>query len=183
MLLDCPACKKQLYPSFINDIEIDICESGCKGIWFDDGELNKIQGLPSSPSYEEVEGIFVPKPVDLALSESKRTCPRCNIPLYRYNWAIKSDIYIDLCHVCFGTWLDFGELKGINEYQTMINDIKDQKEKKARLEEDCKKFDIKYPSIDAIKYEQSKVQQNQQHKADKLMHVISMLNFNTIFKK
>ncbi|MEW5818572.1 MAG: zf-TFIIB domain-containing protein [Cyanobacteriota bacterium] len=117
MPLICPVCESFLVPNYVGDIEIDVCEDSCKGIWFDEGELIKIRKLSKDPTYEEIKGEFVPKPVDIAKSETKRPCPRCNVSMCRYNWKLNSDIYVDLCHYCYGVWLDYGELKGIDDFQ------------------------------------------------------------------
>lgn len=117
MALTCPNCKKELAPKIIGGIEIDYCESGCKGIWFDEGELKKIRDIPDdSEVLTEVEGSFVPKPKEEVLNEETRMCPHCNVELYKYNWDMKSNIFLDSCEKCNGIWIDAGEMKGMNEY-------------------------------------------------------------------
>jgi hypothetical protein len=117
MGLNCPNCKKELAPKMIGDIEIDICENGCKGIWFDEGELKKVRQEPDgAEKVQDMDGQFIPKPKEEAMAEDKRYCPRCNIELYKYNWDMKSDIFLDSCEQCNGMWVDAGELKGMNEY-------------------------------------------------------------------
>lgn len=45
--MQCPVCDTKLRPIERNGVEIDICP-GCKGIWLDRGELEKIVQLESS---------------------------------------------------------------------------------------------------------------------------------------
>lgn len=101
----------------INGVEIDFCTYGCQGIWFDDDELKKMRNSPDrNTDFEQVEGNFVPKEKTEAISEHLKICPRCNTELYRYNWDMTSNIFLDACDKCNGMWFDNGELKGMNEY-------------------------------------------------------------------
>ncbi|MEW5820032.1 MAG: zf-TFIIB domain-containing protein [Cyanobacteriota bacterium] len=117
MGLTCPNCKDSLEPKIIGGIEVDFCEKGCKGIWFDEGELKKIREFPDdSETLKTIEGNFTPKLKEEALKEDARMCPRCNIELYKYNWDMRSNIFLDSCEQCNGLWIDAGELIGMNEY-------------------------------------------------------------------
>lgn len=117
MVLTCPNCKKELVNKIINTIELDYCENGCKGIWFDDQELSKIRNAPSENiNLEDIKGQFIPKTREEALKDQTRYCPRCNVELFRYNWDMKSNIFLDSCDKCGGIWLDEGELEGMKEY-------------------------------------------------------------------
>ena len=142
MALTCPNCKAELVPKIIGGIEIDYCENGCKGIWFDEGELKKIREVPDKcETFTEVEGSFVTKPKAESLQEEKRMCPRCeNEELYKYNWDMNSNIFLDSCSKCNGMWMDAGELQGMNEY------LKKMAQKQAPNEEEIK---IKLAEIDS----------------------------------
>jgi Zn-finger nucleic acid-binding protein len=37
----CPACGNVLQKLMIDDIQVDVCQGGCEGIWFDAYELKK----------------------------------------------------------------------------------------------------------------------------------------------
>jgi Zn-finger nucleic acid-binding protein len=101
----------------VGNVEIDFCTDGCKGIWFDEGELKKVRTSETEDeTISEIQGQFVPKPKQEAINEDSKMCPRCNVELYRYNWDMKSDIFLDSCEQCNGMWVDAGELKGMNEY-------------------------------------------------------------------
>ena len=41
--MDCPACGKSMIEESFGDVQVDVCKSGCKGIWFDSGELREIR--------------------------------------------------------------------------------------------------------------------------------------------
>lgn len=142
MNLICPVCNEYLIIDEIDGIEIDVCKEGCKGIWFDSQELKELREESINKlAYEELRGKYTPKPIEEAVSESLRTCPRCEIKLYRYRWARESEILIDLCHKCYGIWLDYGELKGIDDYQ------------KAHTKRKIESYDLNLlisPELDAI---------------------------------
>ena len=40
--MDCPACGKSMIEESFGDVQVDVCKSGCKGIWFDWGELKEL---------------------------------------------------------------------------------------------------------------------------------------------
>lgn len=118
MSLTCPKCHKTLYARDLNGVEVDYCEEGCKGIWFDEGELQKVRQSEKSGIYAEQTGSFKEKSKDDSIKEADRTCPKCgeSAKLNRYNWDLKSDIFLDTCPQCKGVWLDFGELEGMSKY-------------------------------------------------------------------
>lgn len=122
----------------VGEIEIDFCENGCQGIWFDEGEMKKIKEYPERDAlYNSVEGNFVPKEKAVALKEEPRICPRCQVELYRYNWDMRSDIFLDACEKCNGLWLDAGELMGMNLYlkQILSDSTPDEDQIKLKLSE------------------------------------------------
>jgi Zn-finger nucleic acid-binding protein len=92
------------------DIEVDECEK-CKGIWFDAGELRKAKDLTDENlnwmdfDIWKHEDLFKTKPANLP-------CPQCDKALVSINYA-DTDVEIDYCPACKGTWLDKGEFKKI----------------------------------------------------------------------
>jgi Zn-finger nucleic acid-binding protein len=126
MEIKCPACQKNLHKLYVTTIEVDVCEDGCKGIWFDNGELNIIKDLKYSAIAKEIEGQYDAEKEKTPNEIPLRNCPHCRIKMKRYNWALKSDIYVDICHTCYGTWLDYGELKGIKLYKPVTPEEKNK---------------------------------------------------------
>ena len=41
----CPRCQKDLVEKNVHGVELDFCENGCEGIWFDKGEFKQIKDL------------------------------------------------------------------------------------------------------------------------------------------
>lgn len=110
----CPVCSHEMDKVHVGDIEIDFCRSGCKGVWFDNFELKKLdQQHEGDP--EALKEILAAKRVDDSRS-SKLSCPVCNnIKLKRREYRIGSGINVDQCYGCNGMWLDAGELAAIRE--------------------------------------------------------------------
>jgi Zn-finger nucleic acid-binding protein len=108
--MDCPRCQKTLDPVVVGDVRLDACPL-CRGIWFDHGELGAVSRVPRP----ELEAS--PLAASLAQAaercerpgESDMLCPRCQQPLYRYEFMLSSGVLLDGCEA-HGIWLDGGEL-------------------------------------------------------------------------
>jgi len=91
-----------------HNIELDYC-TGCKGVWFDSGELELIL---KSHGLEEVK-LFLDNILDspeAISSEKKRKCPICGYKMKKTNLGEKPKILIDLCSEEHGLWFDGGEI-------------------------------------------------------------------------
>ena len=105
--MKCPHCLgNQLVSESLEDVTIDRCPA-CGGIWFDVLELEKIlEADPRSLLAEDAQ-------FKAAANEAgpPRECPRCGpTPMIKLNSRQRSGTIVDSCTVCFGTWLDAGEL-------------------------------------------------------------------------
>jgi Zn-finger nucleic acid-binding protein len=114
--LVCPDCQGVLQPKMIDAIEVDYCEEGCKGIWFDEGELYKVIKLPKGEIKENLKTEFKGAPGYVS-ENTKRQCPCCKVDMERYHWKASSQIFLDFCPECYGFWLDKGELNAILKYE------------------------------------------------------------------
>lgn len=100
----CPKCREDSLADFgmMEGVEIDFC-SGCKGIWFDAGEL----------AFYMEAGEDVP---DLAAALSRGrdsgcACPRCTTTkLVETRYIANEPLLIDVCPSCKGVFVDSGEL-------------------------------------------------------------------------
>jgi len=106
--MQCPVCKVALRQTDLGEhgfVLLDTCET-CKGTWFDQGELNRLDESVwvnvEEHTFHEVEGDH--KPV---------TCPKCSVPLTPLSPADAPDLIVDRCSSCDGFWLDSGELDRI----------------------------------------------------------------------
>jgi len=116
--MNCVKCDGQLRKVVIGEIEVDQCDS-CAGIWFDLGELEKIL---ESESIDKLR-----KEIDNkeGHDEKRGTCPRCGGTgnMVRVTSMKDADIHIDTCSVCYGQWLDAGEIEHLKD-QGIIDKIK-----------------------------------------------------------
>ena len=107
----CPRCERNLNEFRVDGVEVDICDSGCGGIWFDRGEIKKFDEpheigatlLSASPQ-------IIPEYKSEAM-----TCPKCEADSYLIKrWHnSKMEVRVDQCASCSGIWLDVGELSKI----------------------------------------------------------------------
>jgi Zn-finger nucleic acid-binding protein len=115
--LNCPVCKNPLSQFRFHHEEVDICRRGC-GIWFDTGELTKVEESDTLENIDKAfDGVYEKKDLKQSLKKDPvRHCPRDNAELQRYEWNVGSAIVLDGCSECQGIWMDAGELEGYSQY-------------------------------------------------------------------
>lgn len=105
--MNCPSCTGvELNEEPAGDMSIDRCPQ-CHGIWLDACELEHLLTRLPHPLLQS-DRHFRP-----AASEGpRRTCPHCKGTSYliKLNSLIRPGTILDTCPVCFGVWLDAGEL-------------------------------------------------------------------------
>jgi len=108
----CPDGHAGLQAKDIGPVEVDECQE-CKGIWLDSDELRQTKDATDSDlnwmDFEiwKHEDQFESKP-------SARDCPSCRKPMVSLRYG-ETEVEIDYCQSCRGTWLDQGELEKIIE--------------------------------------------------------------------
>lgn len=114
--MKCPACENNLSQIVIGDIELDVCQEGCGGIWFDANEILKFDEQHEFPE-SDLLTLNHDKRTKVSL-DGPRSCPKCeNQILVRQFFDVKNEVEIDQCWNCAGIWLDTGELVAIrNQY-------------------------------------------------------------------
>jgi len=76
-IIDCPACNRKLSKLKVQDIVVDICEDGCGGVWFDAGELKKVD-----EKHENAGEILLNKknpPKSRSISQKQELAPSARI--------------------------------------------------------------------------------------------------------
>ena len=106
--MQCPKCQSpadDLHTSA--GITVNFCR-GCKGLWFDPGELTR---------YCPAESVTRHLPARLKTARpTSLYCPRCTDTLLaELPYQEGRDILIDCCPVCYGVWLDAGELLQVQQ--------------------------------------------------------------------
>jgi Zn-finger nucleic acid-binding protein len=114
--MKCPVCGKEMVTENFG-VNVNVCENGCKGIWFDQGELRMLD--------QKNEGAGAALEVALRCprnNDGKRgpiICPKCSIPLHTHKYKRDQEVNVDECYSCGGFFLDSGELTEIrNNYMS-----------------------------------------------------------------
>lgn len=119
----CPVCADTaLVSRRWSDVEVEQCP-GCGGWWFDALELERI--LLKPPREWIRQDLTAAKAVDRPAGVP-RTCPRCGgagslIPL---NTRLRPGTIVDSCGVCYGCWVDAGELAHIAREDTLSSALR-----------------------------------------------------------
>ncbi len=104
----CPVCKRDMIVIEYHNIELDYC-TGCKGVWFDSGELELLLKSHSLDGAKQVlDGILHSR--EAVSSEKKRKCPICGHKMKKTTTGEKPGILIDVCGKEHGLWFDGGEV-------------------------------------------------------------------------
>ncbi len=109
--MKCVKCDGILERIESEGIELDKCPK-CSGIWFDFNELKEVLELKDISDFADE----VKEQESSELDDKKGHCPRCGgngnlTPVYN----TEHDIHIDTCSVCYGKWLDGGELVALKK--------------------------------------------------------------------
>jgi Zn-finger nucleic acid-binding protein len=96
-------------------VSLDECIQ-CGGIWFDDGELKKLQTLGDQLSLHSAESQAVAQTKSRAPDRQPKLCPVCHEALTPFEYMYSSNIILDECDNCYGIWVQDGELQKMAEY-------------------------------------------------------------------
>ena len=104
--MQCPKCAREMGEEQHGEISIDRCPQ-CAGIWLDIGELEALIETDPRPLLAEDRRFHAPHDAGGPPVE----CPRCQgSKLIKLNSRLRPGVIIDSCTVCYGAWLDAGEL-------------------------------------------------------------------------
>lgn len=168
--MNCPVCSNKLSVKTVSGINLDVCDNGCGGIWFDQFEFKKFDEK-NEPDVENSLHLYVTTKPNRT-SDELLTCPKCkDMKMMRNFSSAKRLVTIDTCPNCAGTWLDSGEMSAIRDEFTTEAD-----RKKAAEAVFSEMFDAKLNELHKISKEKA-------DKAEKLKKAVSMLSLMNIFKK
>lgn len=110
--MKCPTCGKEMVEKNFG-IKVDVCENGCKGIWFDQGELRMLDEKNEGLGVALEEALRYPRNNNGQRGQIK--CPKCSIPMQIHKYKRAKEINVDECYGCAGFFLDSGELTEIRD--------------------------------------------------------------------
>ena len=117
--MKCPKCVGKLKEKIIENVKANVCWV-CEGIWFDEGELEKVIVADSKNlkfidldreelDGKEASGLY--KELDAAIGK----CPKCTEEIKLERTNCPKGIFVDICPKCEGVWLDGGEIKKMRD--------------------------------------------------------------------
>jgi hypothetical protein len=93
-------------------VTVDMCKDGCGGIWFDAGELRKLEKAGAGVGESLLDA--APAPGARVDPGKRLRCPKCvDVVLARHPSSAESPVLVDECPSCGGYWLNAGELRAI----------------------------------------------------------------------
>jgi Zn-finger nucleic acid-binding protein len=101
----CPKCRSDMEQIMIDDTEIDRCSS-CHGLWFDDGELEKMRNKEAA-TVLDIGDVKIGKQQN---EIEHYRCPRCAGAMNRLVDPEQPHIWFEQCESCKGSFFDAGEL-------------------------------------------------------------------------
>ena len=112
--MNCPVCEKPMVEEDFGTVHVDVCKNGCKGIWFDWGELEKLNESHEGVGKAMEEALNSPRVLDAHRDPLK--CPKCGIIMRAHKYSSAKEVTVDECYACGGFFLDSGELKHIRDH-------------------------------------------------------------------
>jgi Zn-finger nucleic acid-binding protein len=107
--MQCPKCFHTLETKKFGDVEVEQCPN-CQGVWLDIGELRRVRLQKtthrSSPTSDSNRFDTITAP-----------CPHCGGEghMTRLSDLERPDVMMESCPVCYGIWLDGGELDKLTQ--------------------------------------------------------------------
>lgn len=112
--MECPVCNNSMKDEDFGGLTVKVCDAGCKGLWFECGELAKLD--------QDNEGVGQALQDALAAPRSNTEhrgdlqCPECSIAMHHHRYKSEKEVNIDECYKCGGIFLDSGELKVLRDH-------------------------------------------------------------------
>jgi Zn-finger nucleic acid-binding protein len=104
--MTCPKCTRKLTARDLGGVRIDECP-GCRGIWFDADELRRAKDH-GQPDANWLDFEVWASGDRVRASAAALRCPACGASLVALRYG-DSEVEVDHCPGCRGTWLDRDE--------------------------------------------------------------------------
>jgi len=100
----CPKCRSDMVQIAIDGTEVDRCIT-CHGLWFDDGELEKLRNRQAA----EILDVGSVQTGKVQNEIENYRCPRCAGKMNRLVDPKQTHIWFEQCGTCKGSFFDAGE--------------------------------------------------------------------------
>lgn len=112
----CPKCAGSLHGVDSREgVTLDFCD-GCKGLWFEAGEVASYFELTSDvPDLDTARA---------TQTSSAWSCPKCSTALVSFRYGAPGDLVVDRCLSCGGIWLDRGEVPALERLSAHLESPK-----------------------------------------------------------
>jgi len=111
--MNCPVCGISMVKKDLGNVSVDVCENGCKGIWFDRGQLKDLDESHEGFGKALEEALKSPRATDTNRGPLK--CPKCDLEMHEHKYKNAKQVDVDECYSCGGFFLDSGELSQIRD--------------------------------------------------------------------
>ena len=101
----CGKCGEAFTTLFMDGMIVDRC-SGCRGVWLDPSELDRILDHRSENPTVLPDEVFREAPLDRLVG----SCPSCRVGLETYR-VPGQPAHLEVCAHCLGVWFDHDELR------------------------------------------------------------------------
>ncbi len=124
--MKCPKCQTDMEKIEYDEVTVDRC-LGCKGLWFDMLEHEKLKGIPGSEIIDSGDPETGRKYNEI----DEVNCPVCRAQMIRMVDKDQPHIWYESCGVCYGVFFDAGEFTDYKE-KTILDYFKDFAAKERR---------------------------------------------------
>ena len=94
----CPVCQKLMVSQDFGGVNVEVCLNGCKGLWFDWGQVNKLDHKNQGFGAALQAALNAPRQNDQNRGPIK--CPKCGIDMHRHQFESEKEINVDECYGC-----------------------------------------------------------------------------------
>ena len=111
--MKCPVCNNEMLQENFG-IAVEVCENGCKGMWFDQGQLGMLDQKNEGLGTALEHALRYPRSNDG--QRGPIDCPKCSIRMHAHRYKRDKEVNVDECYNCGGFFLDSGELTEIRNH-------------------------------------------------------------------
>lgn len=112
--MNCPVCSQGMTEQDFGGVKVDVCVTGCKGIWFEWCELLKLDQKNEGLGQALQDALHYPRTNDQNRGRIK--CPKCGLLMHVHQYQSAKEVNVDECYSCGGFFLDSGELRVIRDH-------------------------------------------------------------------